>query len=319
MKAIRVSEHGGPEVLKLEEIPEPEPGSGQVLIRVKAAGVNPVDTYIRAGAYGARALPYVPGFDASGIVERVGEGTTRFQPGDRVYTSHTQTGAYAEFTVADETSVHPLPGKITPAHGAALGIPYATAYRALFHRARAKPGETVLVHGATGGVGLASVQFAKAAGLTIIGTGGTPKGRELVEENGAHHVLDHKSPKYTEELMSLTGGRGVDIILEMLANVNLGKDLGLLAKFGRVVVIGSRGKIEIDPRDTMSRDASIHGMTLFNAAPSDLRGIHAAIFAGLEAETLRPLVGRELPLSDAARAHTLVMEPGAYGKIILVP
>lgn len=319
MKAIRVTEHGGPEVLKMAEMPEPEAGDGQVLVRVKAIGVNPVDTYLRSGAYTSAKVPYVPGFDAAGTVEQAGPGVTRCNPGDRVYTSATESGAYAELALCSENTVHPLPETIPFAEGAALGIPYATAYRALFQRGRALPRETVLVHGATGGVGLAAVQFAKAAGITVIGTGGTPKGRELVAENGAKQVLDHTSSDYTAEVMDLTAGRGVDLILEMLANVNLGKDLPMLAKFGRVVVIGSRGTVEITPRDLMARDATVMGMTLFNAAPAELQGIHAAIYAGLENATLRPLVGQELPLSDAARAHTMVMEPGAYGKIILIP
>src|SRR5439155_748688 len=194
----------------------------------------------------------------------------------------------------------------------------ATAYRALFHRAEARAGETVLIHGASGGVGLAAVQFARSAGLTVIGTAGTDDGKKLVTEQGAHHVLDHRTPDYLENLLSLTNRRGVDVILEMLANVNLGKDLSVLAPKGRVVVIGSRGKVEITPRDLMSRDADIRGMILFNASLQELLGIHAAIRAGLENGTLRPVIGKEIPLADAQKAHVAVMEPGAYGKIVLV-
>jgi NADPH2:quinone reductase len=319
MKAIRVTAHGGPEVLKMEEMPALEPGAGQVLVRVRAAGVNPVDTYIRAGAYSTSNLPYTPGFDAAGEIEKVGAEVMAFKKGDRVYTSGSISGTYAEFALCQANTVHKLPPKISFAQGAGLGVPYATAYRALFHRGRALAAETLLVHGASGGVGTAAVQFARAAGLTVIGTSGSEKGRKLVLENGAHHALDHHSPAFNDELMRVTQNRGVDLILEMLANVNLGKDLAVLAKFGRVVVIGSRGKVEINPRDTMSRDASIHGMTLFNATESELRSIHAAIYAGLDNETLRPIVGKEMPLSDAARAHVEILEPGASGKIILVP
>ena len=319
MKAIRVTAHGGPEVLKVEEVAKPVPVAEQVLVRIHAIGVNPVDTYIRAGAYSISNLPYTPGFDAAGIVEEVGPGVTRFKTGDRVYTSATASGSYAEYAVCNIQTVHPLPANISYAQGAALGIPYATAYRALFQKAHAQAGEAVLVHGASGGVGTAAVQWARAAGLTVIGTSGTAEGQKLVQENGAHHVLNHRSENCTQDLMQLTNNRGVDVILEMLANVNLAKDLTLLAKFGRVVVIGSRGKIEILPRDTMSRDASIIGMTLFNAAPGELERIHAAIYAGLENETLQPVIGKELPLAEAAQAHVDVMEPGAYGKIVLVP
>jgi NADPH2:quinone reductase len=212
-----------------------------------------------------------------------------------------------------------LPANITFQQGAAINIPYATAYRALFHRARVQAGETVLIHGASGGVGIAATQIARAAGLTIVGTAGTDAGRKLVADHGAHHVLDHRQPGYLDQIMQLTNGRGVDIILEMLSNVNLGKDLPLLAKYGRVIVIGSRGDVQITPRELMKRDADIRGLMLFNAPDDELAGIHAALAAGLENGTLCPVVGREMKLSDAARAHVAVLEPGAYGKIVLIP
>jgi NADPH2:quinone reductase len=320
MKAIRVHQPGGPEVLKFEEIPDPTPGPGQVLIRVHAVGVNPVETYVRAGTYGWKVWPYTPGADSAGVVEAVGDGVKKVKPGDRVYTAGTVTGAYAEKTVAAEARVFKLPEKISFQAGAALGVPYGTAHRALFHRARPIAGETVLIHGASGGVGTAATQFARAFGLIVIGTGGTDPGRRLVRENGAHHVLDHKSPDYLDELSKLTDGRGgVDIILEMLANVNLARDLTVLAKNGRVIVVGNRGAIEINPRETMGRDADIRGMTLMNATDEDLRGIHAAIVAGLESGTLRPVIGKEMTLADAPKAHVSVLEPGAYGKIVLIP
>jgi NADPH2:quinone reductase len=319
MKAIRVYAHGGPEVLKLEEQPKPTPGADQVLIRIHATGVNPVDTYIRAGAYSISNLPYTPGFDAAGTVEEIGAKVTRFKIGDRVYTSTTVSGTYAEYAIAESLTVHPLPAAISFSQGAALGVPYATAYRALFQRANARAGETVLVHGASGGVGTAAVQLARAAGLIVIGTTSSPEGEKLVHESGAHHVLNHSSANFAGEMMTLTNGRGADVILEMLANVNLGKDLNLLAKFGRVVVIGSRGKVEIDPRNAMSRDATIMGMTLFNASGAELQSIHSALYTGLECGTLNPVIGQELPLAEAAKAHTAILEPGAYGKIVLVP
>ncbi len=320
MKAIRVHEFGGPEVMKVEEVPDLQPGAGQVAVRIRAVGVNPVDTYIRAGMYARKPpLPYTPGSDAAGDVTAVGEGVRHVNVGDRVYTSGTVTGAYAEQALCNADQVHRLADRVSYAQGAAMNVPYATAYRALFHRARGVPGETVLVHGASGGVGTGAVQLARAAGFTVIGTGGTERGRELVKENGAHHVLDHGADDYLDQLMRLTDGRGVDVILEMLANVNLAKDLTVLAQFGRVVVIGNRGTIEINPRDAMGRDAAILGMTLFNVSPADLVSIHAALVAGLENGTLNPIVGQELPLADAPRAHEEVMKPGAYGKIVLIP
>ncbi|HEX8474826.1 MAG TPA: NADPH:quinone reductase [Pyrinomonadaceae bacterium] len=320
MKAIRVNEFGAPEVMQIEEVADPQVGHGEVLVRVGAAGVNPVDTYIRAGAY-ARipTLPYTPGSDGAGVVEAVGEGVSRVHVGERVYLAGSLSGTYAELALCEESQVYPLPEHVSFAQGAGVYVPYATAYRALFQRAHAVAGETVLVHGASGGVGVAAVQLARAAGLTVFGTGGTEDGRRLVSEQGAHHVLDHRADDYLARLMELTAERGVDVVLEMLANVNLDKDLNVLARGGRVVVIGSRGRVEIDPRAAMSRDAAILGMSLLNTPTQELTGIHGALVAGLENRTLRPVAAREMPLADAPRAHHAVLEPGAYGKIVLIP
>ncbi|MGH9446169.1 MAG: NADPH:quinone reductase [Terriglobia bacterium] len=320
MKAIRVSVFGGPEVMKLEEAPDPRPAGNQVLVRVKAAGVNPVDSYVRAGTYAVKpSLPYTPGRDAAGVIEAVGAEASGLKQGDRVYAAGTISGAYAELALCNSETVHPLPEKVTFEQGAAVGIPYGTAHRALFGRGHALPGETALVHGASGGVGIASVQLARAAGLTVIGTAGSDRGQELVAGQGAHHVLDHHKADYLDQLRSLTGGRGVDLIIEMLANVNLAKDLTVLARNGRVVVVGNRGTIEINPREIMGRDASVLGMVLPNASASELSSIHAALRAGLENGVLRPVVGQRIPLAEAPRAHEAVMQPGAYGKIVLVP
>jgi NADPH2:quinone reductase len=324
MKALCVREFGRPGVLKMEEVPEPRAGAGQVVVRVKAVGVNPVDTYIRSGGYGkAIQLPYIPGSDAAGLVEAVGDGVTRVRPGDRVFITGTTSagfsGACVELALCRAAQVHPLPVGLTFSQGAAIHIPYGTAFRALFHRARGQAGETVLVHGASGGVGIAAVQIARAHGFTVIGTGGSVKGRELVRRQGAHHVLDHQSSDHLSTLLALTEGRGVEIILEMAAHINLAKDLSVLAKHGRVVVIGCRGPIEIHPREAMSRDASILGMHLANADEAEAASIWAALGAGFENGTLQPVVGREMALQDAARAHEAILEPGACGKIVLIP
>ncbi len=320
MRAIRVKEFGGPEVLRLEEVPDSLPGTGQVIVRIKAAGVNPVDTYIRAGIYPRKPpLPYTPGADGAGIVESVGEGVTHVRAGDRVYVGGGFTGTYAELALFDEWSVWPLPAHVSFSQGAAVNVPYVTAFRGLFQRAHGRGGETVLVHGASGGVGIAAVQLARAAGLRVIGTAGTERGRKLVSDEGAHVVLDHTAPDHFEKALVPTNGQGYDIILEMLANVNLGRDLPLLAAYGRVVVIGSRGTVEINPRDTMGRDATILGMSLPNIPRDELIAIHSAIVAGLENKTLRPVVGQEIPLPEAPRAHAAVMQAGSYGKIVLIP
>lgn len=320
MKAIRIHEFGGPEVMRLEDVPDPQAGAGQVVVKVVAAGVNPVDAYIRAGVHARRPdLPYTPGMDAAGIVAAVGEGVRRFQLGDRVYIAGTISGAYAELTLCDQTQVITLPQRVSFSQGAAVNVPYATAYRALFQRARATAGESVLIHGASGGVGIAAVQLARTAGLTVIGTGGTEKGRQLVKEQGAHDVLDHRSADYLGQVLTLTNNLGVNIVLEMLANVNLGNDLNVLAPGGRVVVIGNRGRVEIDPRAAMTRDAAILGMSLFNASAAEMSSIHAALGAGLENGVLRPVVGQEMALAEAPAAHRAVLGAGAYGKIVLLP
>ena len=320
MKAIRVSAYGGPSVLKLEEIPSPQPGAAQVLVRNHAVGVNPVDTYLRSNTDNrGPKLPYTPGSDSAGVVEAVGDSVSRVKKGDRVYVGGSVSGAYAEMTLCEQGQVHELPGNVSYAQGAAMNVPYATAFHALFHRAHGEAGESVLVHGASGGVGIAAVQLARARGLTVIGTAGTEKGRRMVAEQGAHHVLDHTAPNYLDEVVKLTGGQGVDVILEMLANVNLQKDFGALAMRGRIAVIGNRGSIDFNARLAMNKNAAIIGVALFHATPAQLAGIHAALVEGLRNGSLRPVVQQEIPLAQAPRSHEVVMENGHFGKIVLVP
>lgn len=320
MKAIRVHGFGDSSVLKFEDAPDPRAGTGQVVVRAKAIGVNPVDAYIRSGIYGEKTFPYTPGTDAAGEVEAIGSGVKKIQVGDRVYIYGSHTGAYAEKILCDESQVHLLPDHITFAQGAAIGVPYATAYYAIVNRANEKPGETVLIHGASGGVGTAAIQIAKSLGLRIFATAGTPKGRELVIQEGANEALDHHSSDYLDVLMKKTDAKGVDIILEMLANVNLGKDLKALARNGRVIVVGNRGEVTINPRELMPRNADIRGMSLLYATPDELAVIHAALGKGLKEGVFKPVVGREMPLAQAAQAQDTVMAPsGAHGKIVLIP
>jgi NADPH:quinone reductase len=321
MNAIVVREFGPPEVLKLEEVPTLSPGPGQVLVGVKAVGVNPVETYIRAGTYARKPnLPYTPGTDVAGVVEAVGPNVTNVKAGDRVYAHATSgTGGYRQSTVCDEPHVHTLPERLSFQQGAALGVPYSTAWRALFLRAQARPGETVLIHGASGGVGVAAIQIARAFGLRVIGTAGTERGMQMVREQGAHEVLNHREADYLKQVMPLTDGRGVDLVVEMVANVNLDRDLDVLAFRGRVMLVGNRGRIEIDPRKIMSRDANVLGMLMMNATVDEYRTIHAALAPGLENGSLTPVVGRQMPLAEAADSHRAVLEPGAYGKIVLIP
>jgi NADPH2:quinone reductase len=177
----------------------------------------------------------------------------------------------------------------------------------------------VLVHGATGAVGTAAVQLAKSRGLKIVATGGTEQGRRRVAAQGADRVLDHHGPDYLDDLMEWTGGRGVDVIVEMLANVNLGRDLKILAPGGRVVIVGSRGEVQINPREAMQRNASVLGMLLGGVPTEAFERIHAALGAGLANGTLAPVVAKEIPLAEAAAAHRRILAPGTAGQLVLIP
>ena len=324
MQAIVAREFGGPEVLKLENIPEPSTGPGQVRVRVHAIGVNPYDTYMRAGGYAIKPdLPYTPGADAAGTIDQVGAGVAEWKSGDRVYVSGTTVGkahgAYAQFVVCNPDQIHRLPDRISFTQGAGLFVPYVTAWRALFGRVNTRAGDVVMIHGASGGVGVAATQFAVAAGCKVIGTAGSEDGLAVVRAQGAHTAVNHHSPGYLEEITKLTNGRGPDVILEMLANVNLDHDLTIIAPGGRIMVIGNRGRVEIDARKIMTKDVSVFGTALWGIPPDEVRRAHQAIIAGLESGALNPVVGTEMPMKDAALAHQRVMEPGARGKIILIP
>lgn len=318
MKAIRVREFGGPEVLRLEEIPDPSPGAGQLLIDIRAVGVNPVETYVRKGTYAALPpLPYTPGTDAAGVVEEVGDGVTGFRPGDRVWLTGTITGAYAQKALCSENQVHPLPESLSFAQGASVNIPCAAAWRALFHRGQAQPAEWALVHGATGAVGIAAIQLARSIGMNVIGSASSDEGRRFIREIGAHYAVDHGDVEGVKKLTP--EGKGVAIIIEMLANKNLAADLEMLVPRGRVIVVGSRGKIEFDPRTTMAGEKEIRGMMAPNATPEERRAMDSALQAALEDGVLRPVVAKEMPLAEAPRAHEEILASHAPGKIALIP
>lgn len=311
MRAIRVHEFGEPEVLRLEEVPEPEPVEGEVLVRIQAAGVNPYETYVRSGVYRALpALPYTPGVDGAGTLK---------DGGARVYVTGSLSGTYADYALCLTEDVHPLPDDLSYAQGAALGVPYTTAHRALFQRGRATGGETVLVHGASGAVGLAVVQFALAAGLIVTGTAGSQAGRELVGSQGAVAVFDHRDPTHLQAAFDATGGRGFDLIVELLANVNLGDDLTALARRGRAAIVGNRGTVEVNPRDLMNVEGDVLGVMATLATEEEAAETQQAVVEGLRRGSLRPVVGREMALADAARAHHHIMERPALGRLVLVP
>ncbi len=324
MKAIRAHTFGGPEVLQLDEIDEPVAGSGEIVIDVRAAGINPADTYMRNGTYAiVPELPYIPGGDAAGIVSAIGAGVEGFSLGDRVFVgtalSMDLTGCYAEKVKRKAGEVAALPEGTGFSEAAAFGVSYTTAHYALFARGGACAGETVFIHGASGSVGTSAIQLAKRAGLTVIGSAGTAKGLDLIRAEGADLAVDHTREGYLDEVATFTGGEGPALILEMLANVNLAADMDLAAKFGRIIVIGNRGEITINPRVAMMKELDIRGIPLWNATPDQVAPMMEDILAGVAEGTLRPIIGREMPLAEAASAHVAVLEPGAHGKIVLIP
>lgn len=316
MKAVRSHQHGGPEVLNLETVETPDISAEQILVAVKAAGVNPVDTYIRSGTNGYTAsFPHTPGMDGAGEVVAVGDAVSGFAVGDRVYFTRTSTGSAAEYAVCAPASTYPLPDAVSFVEGACLGIPATTAHRALFGRADARAGETVLVHGGTGAVGTIAVQLARAAGLTVVATAGTAEGEALLRKLGVDTVLNHHSDDYLKPWQSPDAG--FDVIVEMLADVNLDRDLKALGRQGRVIVVGSRGNVEITPRDLMARDAAVMGMAVMNVTPLQLQQIARSLYPLLQGGLVQPVVRQTYALDEVGKAHEAVLESGAAGNYII--
>ncbi len=316
MKAIIVQEFGGPETLQLQTVPDPKPQNGEVVVRLHAAGVNPVETYQRAGTppYNGE-LPFTPGSDGAGVIAAIGEEVHDWKIGDRVYVYAPRgAGTYAEMIACKSSQVHRLPDNVSFEQGAAIGVPYATAHRALFGKAHAKGGEVVFIHGASGGVGTAAIQLANRAGLSVAGSASD---EEFIEKVGAKYTFNHNVEGYMSDALGATCGRGFDIILEMLANENLARDPDVLAPFGRIVVIGNRGEATINARDWMGKDATVMGMTLFNVTGAQLQEIHADLIDGLQSGQLRPIIAQTFKLEDAANSHVAVMEGESHGKIVL--
>merc|ERR1712002_398595 len=321
MKAVRVHRFGGPEVLQVDaNVPVPEVGDDQVLIRVVFAGVNPVETYIREGQYSRLPdLPYTPGSDAAGYVQQLGRNVTTLKVGDRVFVSgtSTNTGSYSQYVVSDSTYVFPLHPRLSFAQGASLGVPFFTAYKALILRARTRPGEVVLVHGASGAVGTSAVQIARALGAIVVGTAGTKEGMDVVSKCGAHHVFNHNHKNYDKKMVEHLG-TGFDVIIEHLANINLGHDIQMLKEKARVMIVGCRGAVSINPRHLMLPEASIRGVSLGSTTPTEWSEMGAAIVAGIEAGWVSPVINEEYTMDQVAQVHhDIVHSKGAKGKLVL--
>lgn len=324
MKAIQINEFGGPEVLKTVEIDEPYPNEDEVKVKVFVTGLNPSEAYTITGTYGYNVpnLPYVPGYDATGVIEEVGSSVNHFKKGDRVFLSafsaERNTGTYAEKVVTDAKNVFRLPDNISFKEGAALGIPVFTAYKAIFLKANVRAGETVLVHGASGSVGSMAVQMAKAIGATVIGTSSTEEGRQTILDLGADHAMDHISEDNKEEVLNITNDQGPDVIIEMLANANLETDMQVIVKYGRIIIVGSRDTIEVNPRNLMTSEAIVTGMTFTYPTQKEMKEMQYGVNALLEIGAIRSLIGNEFTLDEPVEAHKSLMESSGNGRTIFV-
>ena len=320
MRAIVVTKFGDPDVLiEKHDVPCPIPEPNEALVKVGAVGVNPVETYIRSGKYGRLPeLPYTPGNDMCGTVVSVGSNVRHLKEGDRVASfGNCRSGAYAEYCAVDEDCLVHLPNNFDVKKGAALGVPFFTAYKALFLKGNAKPTDTVLIHGGSGGVGIACCQFALSQGMNVIATAGTKEGIDFLESLGVSHVFNHKESEYIEKIKEKTKGQGVDIIVEMLSNVNLNNDLTLLAQGGKVLVVGCRGTVEINPRLMMTKESSVQGVGLFLTSKKEFVLMRKAIEAGIRNGWINPWVGSIYPLDQASKAHQDIIDNGAKGKMVL--
>lgn len=315
MKAVHLREFGGPEILHASEHSTPVPGASQVLVEIRAIGVNPVDALCRAGEAPWITLPFTPGFDAAGLVAQ-SDADGKWPIGTPVYLA-LAGGTYAEYVAADASAVHALPPGIDFETGAALGIPYFTAHGALFGRAALHDDEYLLVRGASGAVGAAAVELARAHGIRVLGSAGSDAGLNMLRDQGIE-AFDHRAADVDTRILAATDGRGVDVILEV-RSANIGADLQLLAPQGRIVVIGDRSTVSIDPLELTRRSASILGFNVGSLRTRDIHAAEQAIAAGLLAGTIRPRIAARFPLADAAQAHTLLGRSGLNGKIILLP
>ena len=317
-RAVRVPAAGPSSIMKIETMPPlAKPNKGEISVLVKYVGVNPVETYIRSGVYATvPPYPFTPGGCCSGIVTSIGEGVDKFAIGDRIYSARTISGSYAERSLIQASYAWHLPSNIGFDEGAALGVPYHTAYRAVFTKARVKSKQTILIHGASGAVGVACIQMAKSAGCRVIGTASSDSGIQVISPY-CDVVITHGEVNH---VLEVTNGVGVDSIIEMAAHTNLGVDLKMLAPGGIVVIVGSRGPVEVNPRDVMAREATVTGVMLWKATEEEFEEAAEYIADGLNAGKLKPIIGQVFDgLEKAAEAHDEVIEHklGSKGKIII--
>jgi len=321
MKAMRAHQFGGPEQLRFEDAPDVLPQVGQIQIRVRAAGINPADLVRLAGRLQPLTLPYIPGTDVCGEVEAVGSGVSHVKPGDRVF-GRALGGGYAEKTCLAASEAIPLPSKLSFEEGAAIPIPFYTAYHALHGKAALKTGENVLVSAGVGGVGVAAIQIAKIAGARVITTVGSQEKAQRTRSIGADAAVNYREQDFVAEVQKFTGGKGVDVIIENVAADNFAKDFAALAVRGRIVLIGTGTGKSADATfgvfGALMKDATIYGMSLINAG-SAIREIATALCGFFSTGKLTAVVSKSYPLREALQALADLVAGKVFGKLVLKP
>jgi NADPH:quinone reductase len=324
MKAIQLTEFGGPEVLKYVDVEKPNPKSNEVLIEVKAVGVNYADTARREGQYVVKTtLPFIPGAEVAGVVVEVGENVTGVQVGTRVVTLIESNG-YAEYAVAHERSLIPLPEAVDFEYAVALPLQGLSAYHILKTMGRLEQGESVLVHAAAGGVGTIAVQLAKLFGAgKIIATASTDEKLALAKELGADEVVNYTEAGWEEKVLNLTDGKGVDVALEMAGGDIFQKTLACLAPFGRVVIYGvaSGEQSRLYPSSLMAKNQSVIGFFLpqIMRKPQLFQSSLVELLSFVNNGSLKLTIGGTFPLNEAASVHALLQGRKTKGKLILIP
>uniref|UniRef100_A0A1B6EYR4 Enoyl reductase (ER) domain-containing protein n=1 Tax=Cuerna arida TaxID=1464854 RepID=A0A1B6EYR4_9HEMI len=322
MRAVLIRSTGDESVLNVETIPVPEISSNQVLVEIHAAGLNPVDTYIRGKKFGYDPkLPVVLGGEAAGKIVKLGkQAENKYKVNDHVICclQAPNYGGYAEYAACDVTKLIPLSNSLSFSQGAAVYVPYFTAYKALVARCKIQPKELVMVHGASGGVGVAAVQIAKAYGAVVAVSAGSDAGLKLLGDLGADVIVDHREDGHLQKALAKTGRPGFDVIFENRADLNLGSDLAALGEGGRIAVVGSRGTVEVDPRNFIRTEGTVLGVHLQKTTPEEFVEFSSALVAGMEKGWLKPVVGKEYSMDEIRQAHTdLIKAHGAYGKMVL--
>lgn len=322
MKAILVEKLGGPEVLQLAELPKPAPKAGEVLVRVRAIGLNFADILAVRGEYLAPTrLPYIPGMEFSGIVEELGEGVEGVQPGQLV-AALGGSGAFAEYTAVPARAVLPVPSNLNAYQAAALPVSFYTAFFALHTLGQAKVGESVLIQAAGGALGTASVQVAKAMGLQVIATASREEKLELARSLGADQAVLSNDPTLESKVRQVTG-KGVDLLMELVGGEGFAQSLRMLAPRGRLLVIGSASQQQatLRPVELMKKNLSVIGVWLVPFLVDREAMLEATQFLTplLAAGHVKPVVGRVFPLEEAAQAFQYVLQRASTGKVVLEP